>query len=395
MRNAYARLKEEFPYAHMQISGALGEAIRKGNQNSLNELITSYFSKPETSELLDGAIAFYIDDDEIPHMEVPAALAIMADSRNALRAILKATRNPNAREDPDAPENSPTLLMQAILSSNIDMVKLLLEEGADVNEEWVYINEDGEKILPYSALSWAVIKGLTKTANLLLDNGAISTPNNASGVITTSDGLDPLLVRMIELRPELMHEQTGNASVSLLHLAAMSNNLPSIKWLVERGANLNAIAEDGATPLDFAIYAEKKEIAAFLQSVGGVSGKKEELTESGEPTVTKQEITKIIERLELLEEKFGIAISGLYASYVDRPEYTYDQVTINFDLTSLNGGQLERSFSMVTSAYNSAGQLLETDKTHIDADDFMGFSPVSITLYLDQMPEKIRLFPAA
>ena len=149
MRNAYARLKEEFPYAHMQISGALGEAIRKGNQNSLNELITSYFSKPETSELLDGAIAFYIDDDEIPHMEVPAALAIMADSRNALRAILKATRNPNAREDPDAPENSPTLLMQAILSSNIDMVKLLLEEGADVNEEWVYINEDGEKILPY------------------------------------------------------------------------------------------------------------------------------------------------------------------------------------------------------------------------------------------------------
>lgn len=112
------------------------------------------------------------------------------------------------------------------------------------------------------------------------------------------------------------------------------------------------------------------------------------------PTPSKKEITNIVERLELLEEKFGIAISGLYASCKYEPYGPYHEIKINFDLISLSGGKLERSFWMLTSAYNSAGQLLETGKTHIDTDNFMGFSPVSITLYLDQMPEKIRLSPA-
>jgi len=46
-----------------------------------------------------------------------------------------------------------------------------------------------------------------------------------------------------------------------------------------------------------------KEIAEFLQSVGGVSGKREEPEALQNPSATKQEITKLIERLELLEEK--------------------------------------------------------------------------------------------
>lgn len=114
-----------------------------------------------------------------------------------------------------------------------------------------------------------------------------------------------------------------------------------------------------------------------------------------QPTPSKKEITKLIERLELLEEKFGIAISGLYASCKYEPYGPYHDIKINFDLTSLSGGKLERSFNVIASAYNSAGQLLQTGSTRIDADDFMGFSPVSITLHLDQVPDKIRLFPSA
>ena len=394
MRNAYARLKEEFPYAHMQISGALGEAIRKGNQNSLNELITSYFSKPETSGLLDGAIAFYIDDDEIPHMEVPAALAIMADSRNALRAILKATRNPNAREDPDAPENSPTLLIKAVLNSDIEMVKLLLEEGANANEEWVHIDEDGKKSLPFSALWFAIRQGLTKTANLLLDNGAVPSGRDAITLIDESNELDPLLVKMIGLRPELLHEPVYE--VSLLHMVSRSNNLPSIKWLLDQGANLNAIDDDGTTPLDWAVSNGKKEIAAFLQNMGGVSGKQDESPELQDSSAAKKEITEIIERLELLEEKFGISISGIYASCEETPwnKPTGDyRVIVNFDISSLNGDALARSLHICASAYNSAGQLLSKQQSHIDKDDFAGFASIDITLYLDQMPERIRLFP--
>lgn len=396
MRNGLARFKEEFPSDAIKISLALGAAIRSDNQNALNQLITTHFSRPETRGFLDGTIAVYMDDDEEVHIHTPAILALRSGSRNTLRTILRATRNPNAREDPDAPENSHTLLMLAVLEGDIDTVKLLLEEGVDVNEEYVEANDDGERTNSYSALLWAVHFELIKITNLLLDNGAVPTFMVAFNVIRLSNGLDPLLVKLIELRPELLNEQsderTGN--LSLLGYAAFKNNLPTVKWLVEQGSNVNSKSLERSTPLDLAVSEGNKEVSDFLQCVGGITGKASEAQISDS---TKQEITKSIERLELLEEKFGIAISGLYATcrYESYGSPPYHEIEINFDLSSLSDGKLERSFNVIASAYNSAGQLLKTDSTRIYADDFMGFSPVSITLHLDQSPEKIRLFPAA
>jgi len=119
-------------------------------------------------------------------------------------------------------------------------------------------------------------------------------------------------------------------------------------------------------------------------------------TNSG-PAPSKQEITDIIERLELLEEKFGIAISGLYATsyYQSNGTPPYHEVRINFDVTSLSGGAFERSFPIRASAYNAVGQLLDTSSAYIDNEKFIGFSPMSILSHLDQEPTKIRLFPAA
>jgi hypothetical protein len=114
------------------------------------------------------------------------------------------------------------------------------------------------------------------------------------------------------------------------------------------------------------------------------------------PSKSIKEITKIIERLELLEEKFGIKISGLYANYeVGDPTFPHI-VKINFDIASLSGVKLECSFKVIASFYNSADQLLLTKSTYIDANTFMGFSPISMNFFeLDQAPVKIRLFPAA
>jgi len=108
------------------------------------------------------------------------------------------------------------------------------------------------------------------------------------------------------------------------------------------------------------------------------------------------EITNIVERLELLEEKFGIAISGLYAdrgtARINGVEgFVY--IRINFDLTS---NKLESDVWMIASAYNSAGQLLDTHSDVIYAKDFNGFISVSMSLSnLNQIPARIRLFPSA
>lgn len=105
----------------------------------------------------------------------------------------------------------------------------------------------------------------------------------------------------------------------------------------------------------------------------------------------KKEITKIIERFDLLEEKFGITISGLYATCDHEPdEY---RIQINFDVTSLSGGKLGHSLRINASAYNSAGQLL--GKGTVSTYDLHGFSSESISLDIDQEPVRIRLFPTS
>jgi hypothetical protein len=163
---------------------------------------------------------------------------------------------------------------------------------------------------------------------------------------------------------------------------------------------LTAWIENGNNSHEFLFEctdAPNKNFELLSSSLEPRAGDEEGSVSQSTPSKQKKEITKIIERLELLEEKFGIAISGLYSTCRYEPYGTppYHEVKINFDLTSLSDGKLERSFNVIASAYNSAGQLLKTDSTRIYADDFMGFSPVSITLHLDQVPEKIRLFPAA
>lgn len=105
----------------------------------------------------------------------------------------------------------------------------------------------------------------------------------------------------------------------------------------------------------------------------------------------KKEITKIIERFDLLEEKFGITISGLYATCDHEPdEYT---IQINFDVTSLSGGKLGDSLRINASAYNSVGQLLQKNDVSLYGSE--GFSSESISLWTDQEPVRIRLFPTS
>ena len=115
--------------------------------------------------------------------------------------------------------------------------------------------------------------------------------------------------------------------------------------------------------------------------------------------IERMEITKIIERFELVEEKFCIAISGLYATgYPSRVNGgSLCHVEIKFDLISLRkGGKMKRDFWVNASAYNTAGQLLEERSERICAKTFMGFQPISIDLSdLLQAPTKIRLFPLA
>ena len=114
----------------------------------------------------------------------------------------------------------------------------------------------------------------------------------------------------------------------------------------------------------------------------------------------KKEITHLVERFELLEKKFGIAMSGLYATC--KPEFAICddeldemqppryRILINFDVTSLSEFQLEK-IAVNAAAYNSADQLLGE---YISICGHQCFSSESMQFLLDQKPAKIRLYPS-
>jgi hypothetical protein len=181
-----------------------------------------------------------------------------------------------------------------------------------------------------------------------------------------------------------------------LHCASELGNLATVRWLIEKGADINAVDENGHTPRDLA---EHEAIEKHLAAIGALT--KSEISPTlapPEPQMTyseKREITDLIDRLELLEDKCGIRVEAVYAtcegSIVNGVgEYSLE---VNCDIVG-TGATLERSFHLRLNAYNPAGQLIKTGTDFISAGDFSGFQSCSIRLYCDHFPHRLRLFPS-
>lgn len=107
------------------------------------------------------------------------------------------------------------------------------------------------------------------------------------------------------------------------------------------------------------------------------------------------EITSIIERLELIEEKLGVRFDGVYGVCVKRSFEDPEDflIEVNFDVIGTEE-TLKRSFSPTLSAYNLAGQLLNTETSFIHNVNFLGIQSIKIQLLCSESPVRLRLYPA-
>jgi ankyrin repeat protein len=146
--------------------------------------------------------------------------------------------------DPNAPMmRGIGKLDLAVSSGNVDMVRLLIELGADANAETAY---------PLSPLFNASYKGDSEIVELLLDAGAeINAPSYEgmppiAGAVARghADVVALLLDRGAEL--DFADERTGR---NLLHLAVLSGNLDVVDQLISRGVPVDKTDNDGRTPL--------------------------------------------------------------------------------------------------------------------------------------------------
>jgi ankyrin repeat protein len=71
----------------------------------------------------------------------------------------------------------------------------------------------------------------------------------------------------------------GKASFRVLHRAVEAGNMSIVKLLIQKQANVNAMAIQGWTPLDLALKKDHVEVAQLLRKNGGKTG--EELKAEG------------------------------------------------------------------------------------------------------------------
>lgn len=105
----------------------------------------------------------------------------------------------------------------------------------------------------------------------------------------------------------------------------------------------------------------------------------------------KEEVENI-ERLEMMEERFGVSIEGVFAEY-ETLDCGSNYLYVRGEIQAVNGTKLEKSLFVVITAYNAKGQVIATESNYFSADDFFGLSPIDICADIIEKPVKIRIYP--
>ena len=80
-----------------------------------------------------------------------------------------------------------------------------------------------------------------------------------------------------------------------------------------------------------------------------------------------KDLTKIVERLEALEERLGVSIEAVYAVYTEN-----GSLIVNYDLHSRDGGQLSTNISIKLAVYDGAGRLIHEEGRWHGEEEFRG-----------------------
>jgi ankyrin repeat protein len=159
-------------------------------------------------------------------------------------------------------------LHTAARSGNLEIVKLLLQHGADPNYSIDISNVRG----PTTPLSEAVLLDHYEIANELAERGAEM--DVAGGKMDSSlfhhavAECEPWFVKLMLKHGADVNELSDFGSLTPLHVAADIGDVEKCKLLLNSGAPVNASTPDGSTPIFFAAVWNRKPVCDLLLARG-------------------------------------------------------------------------------------------------------------------------------
>lgn len=165
-------------------------------------------------------------------------------------------------------ENEKANWFKAILNKSVDDVKKFLSNpNFDIECKKTYLNL-GE----CTALHIAVLKSYTQIVKLLLEHGADVMARTSEGGYTplhlSASGKQTEILQMLINHPKQEIDAQDSIGFTALLLAAVYNRKQNMELLLSAGANLHHTEQDGDTVLHFSIDKNNVECAKLALERG-------------------------------------------------------------------------------------------------------------------------------
>ncbi|MGA2325431.1 MAG: ankyrin repeat domain-containing protein [Bryobacteraceae bacterium] len=196
----------------------------------------------------------------MPAGEISVGLLLNSIGRGDCRGtrdLLKANPSPVRAKAPDG----ASAVLLAVYCGHPEMVPLFVEHGARLDFFEACAARDQDRALALVEADPALIRQFS--------------PDGYHGLgLAVFFGHQDLAEHLLARRAHVNTASANPQKVAAIHAAAARSNVPMIRMLLSKGANVNAVQPGGFTPLDAAAFHGSREIVEMLLAHGADPARK-------------------------------------------------------------------------------------------------------------------------